>query len=57
MVIKTVRLHQVDNVEPVWLARLCIADSKIVPLGITSGVVVRLEDDIVFKFVNLDRST
>ena len=57
MVVKTIRLHQVYNVEPVWLACLSVADSEVIPLSIASGIIVRLEDDIVLKFVNLDCSS
>ena len=57
MVVETIRLHQVYNVEPVWLACLSVADSEVIPLSIASGIIVRLEDDIVLKFVNLDCSS
>lgn len=57
MVVKTVGLHQVYDVKPVRLTCLCVADSEIVPLGIPPGVVVGLQDDIIFKFVHLDCSS
>ena len=40
MVIEGVGLHQVDNVESVRLACLCVTDSEVVPLSIPPGVVV-----------------
>jgi len=57
VVVKTVRLHQVDNIEPVRLTCLCVADSEVVPLGVPPGVVVGLQDYVVFEFVHLDRSS
>ena len=54
MVIERVRLHQIDNVEFIRLACFGVSDSEVVPLGVASGVVVRLEDQVVLIFIHLN---
>jgi hypothetical protein len=54
MVIERVRLHQINNVEFIRLACFGVRDSEVVPLGVASGVVVRLEDQVVLIFIHLD---
>ena len=42
MIVQTVRLKKVDDVESVEPTRPSILDTEIVPLGVASGAVVRL---------------
>lgn len=56
MVIKRVRLHQVDDIEPVKFSGAHVCYSEVVPLGIATCVVVWLQDKVVFILVNLDGS-
>lgn len=57
MVIETVRLHQVNDVKTVQFASFCICEPEVVPLRITTSVVIRLQNQIVFILVDLDRSS
>lgn len=57
MVVERVRLHHVDDVEPVGLTRTCVTYPEVVPLGVTSCIIVRLQNQIVFELVNLDGSS
>ena len=57
MIVKGVRLHKIDDIESVRFACFGVRHSEIVPLGITSSVVIRLQNKIVFVFVNLDSPT
>ena len=56
MIIKTIWLEQIDDIEAISAARPRILDPEVVPLGVASCPVVWLEDEIVFKFVDLDSS-
>ena len=44
VVIERVRLHQVDDVEAVLLASASVGYPEVVPLGIPSCVIIRLQD-------------
>ena len=57
MIVKGVRLHKIDDIESVRFACFGVRHSEIVPLSITSSVVIRLQNKIVFIFVNLDSPT
>ena len=57
MIVKGVRLHKIDDIESVRFACFGVRHSEIVPLSITSSVVIRLQNKIVFVFINLDGST
>ena len=57
MIVKGVRLHKIDDIESVRLACFGVRYSEIVPLGITSGVVIRLQNKIVLVFINLNSPT
>ena len=54
MIVKGVRLHKIDDIESVGFACFSVRHSEIVPLSITSSVVIRLQNKIVLVFVNLD---
>lgn len=54
MIIEGIWFHHVDDVESVGLASTCVTNPKIVPLSVTSSVIIRLQDQIVFEFINLD---
>lgn len=56
MIVKTVGLHQVDDIEAILLACPRVRDAEVVPLGVASRVIVRLQDQIVFVLVHLDGS-
>ena len=40
MIVEGVRLHEVDDIEPVLLAGLYIPDLEVVPLGVAACVVI-----------------
>ena len=48
LVVKTVRLGQVNNVEPNFLAFGCVTNSEEEPLSVSIGIDVILEHQIVF---------
>jgi hypothetical protein len=54
MVVKTVRLDQVDDVEPVKSAGSRILNSEIVPLCVSPRIVVRFQNQVILVFVYLD---
>ena len=56
MVIKGVRFHQINNIESVRFSRFRVRDSEIVPLRITSRIIVRLQNKVIFILVDLDGS-
>ena len=57
MIVERVRFHQVDDVEFVLLASLGIGYSEVVPLGVSAGVVVWLQNKVVLVLVDLDGSS
>ena len=56
MVVEGVGLHEVNDVEPVLLASLYVADLEVVPLSVAASVVIWLQDEIVFIFIDLNCS-
>ena len=44
MVIERVWFHEVDDVESVSFACFGIRDSEVVPLGVASSIVIRLQN-------------
>ena len=42
MIVKGIRFHQVDDVEPVGFACSCVAHFEVVPLSVPTSIVVRL---------------
>ena len=54
MVIKWVRLEQVDDVEAVCSACARVWQSEIVPLCEPPRIIVRLKNQVIFKFIHLD---
>jgi hypothetical protein len=54
VIIEGVRLHEVDDVEPVLLASLYIPDLEIIPLGAAACVVIWFQDEIVFVLIDLN---
>ena len=57
MVIERIRFHHVDNVESVSFPSSSVTYPEIVPLSISTRIVVWLQDQIIFKFVDLDSTT
>ena len=57
MVIQRVGLHQIDYIEAVQFACAYIGNAEVVPLSVAARVVVGLQDQVVLKLVNLDRSS
>ena len=54
MIIETVRLNQIDDIEFVTLAFFCIANSEIKPLGkLVVSAMVKFKLQIVFKICYL----
>ena len=53
VVVETVWLQQIDNVESVGSAFLGIWDLKIEPLVVKFGIIIGLEDEVIFKLVYL----
>ena len=58
MVVQTVRLHQVYDVESVHLAAFGVSDPKVEPLGelLRCAPVIKLQLQIILKLPYLDRS-
>ena len=56
MVVQTIRLQEIYDIESIGTACHCVADSEIVPLCEASCIVVGLKNQIVFEFVHLNRS-
>ena len=54
MVVERVWLEQVDDVEPVRLPRHGVGYSEVVPLGVAARVVVWLENQVIFKLIDLN---
>mmetsp|Transcript_16008 Transcript_16008/g.24820 ORF Transcript_16008/g.24820 Transcript_16008/m.24820 type:complete len:261 (-) Transcript_16008:469-1251(-) len=54
VVVERVGLDKVDDIEAVVLACFGVGHAEVVPLSIPSGVVVRLQDEIVLVLVYLD---
>ena len=57
MVVQGVRLHQVDDVESVGFTCPRIGHSEVVPLSVTSSVIIGFENEIILKLVNLNGSS
>ena len=57
MIVKRIWLHQIYNVKPVQLSSFDVLDVEIEPLSVSSSVIVRFQDEIVFVFINLDSSS
>ena len=55
MIIKTIWLQEVDNIETIEFVGSGILNTEVIPLSVTSGAIIRLEDQIIFEFVNLNR--
>ena len=54
MVVETVRLDQIDDVEFIALTLFGVCESKVKPLGqLHSAAMVELQLQIVFKFTDL----
>lgn len=54
MIVETVRLHKVDDVEAVLFASPSVCNLEVVPLSVPTSVVIRLQNQIILIFVNLD---
>jgi hypothetical protein len=54
VVVKGVRLHQIDNVEAVWDSRPRVRHFEVVPLRVAPGIVIGLQDNVVLvgKYLN-----
>lgn len=57
MVVKRVRLDQVDDVESVVLTCFSVGYTEVVPLCVTSCVVIRLQDKIILVLIDLNCSS
>jgi hypothetical protein len=51
-VVQTVRLHHVNYVDPVLLVLPRVRDQEVEPLDVPVRLVVRLQDQVVLKFVS-----
>ena len=56
MVVKGVRLDEIDDVKPVKFASPCISKPEIIPLGVSTRVVIWFQDQVIFVIVDLDCS-
>ena len=56
VIIKRIRLHHVNDIEPVCLSSPRVSNAEIVPLGISSCVIIWFENKIVFEFIYLNRT-
>lgn len=56
MVIERIWLNQVNDIKSVIFTRFCVGDAKVVPLCIPSGIIVWLQNQIVFILINLNSS-
>lgn len=54
MVVERVGLKQVYDVETVGSPGHRVLDAEVVPLRVAVRVEVRLEDQVIFEFVDLD---
>jgi len=57
VVLEGVVLEQVNDVEFVHAVFAGVAHAKLEPLGVAPGVLVRLEDEVVFVLLHLDGPT
>jgi len=57
MIVQRIWLHQINDIESVKFASSHIRDAEIVPLSVTSCVVIGLQDQVVLILVHLDGST
>ena len=57
MVVKWVRLDQVDNVKPIILASFGVTHTEVVPLSIAPCVVIRFQNKIILVLINLNGSS
>lgn len=54
MVIKRVRFDQIDDIESVVFPSFCIRHTEVIPLSVTPGVVIRLQNEIILIFIHLN---
>jgi len=54
MVIKRVRFDQINDIEPIVFASFCIRHTEVIPLSVTPGVVIRLQNEIILIFIHLN---
>jgi len=57
MIIKTIGFQKIDNVEAIGPSRSRILNTEVVPLSVTSCAIVRLQYQIIFKFIDLNGSS
>ena len=57
LVVRTLRFYQIHKIELVSCEFLCVLNSKIKPLSISSCVMVILKNEIILIFTNLDSSS
>lgn len=57
MVVQGIRLHQVDDVESVGFTCSRIGHFEVVPLSVTSSIIIGFENEIILKLVNLNGSS
>ena len=54
MIVKGVWFHEIDDVETILLSSTRVSNAEVVPLGVASCVVIRLENQIVFILIDLN---
>lgn len=57
VVVKRIWFDEIDDVESVVFAGFGVRYSKVIPLGVTSSIVIRFKNKIVLVFVNLNSSS
>jgi hypothetical protein len=57
LIVRTLWLNEVDDVELVSYSFSIVADLEVVPLSIVVSTIVVLKDEVIFEFTNLDSSS
>jgi hypothetical protein len=57
VIVERIRLYEVYDIESVILSSFCIANREVIPLRISSRVIVRFQNQIIFVLVNLNRTS
>lgn len=57
VIVKGVRLEQVNNVETVGTPWSRVLHAEIVPLGVPTSAIVWLQYQVIFELINLDSAT
>jgi hypothetical protein len=57
MIVERIWFEQIDNVEPVKPSWTGILDPEIIPLRVSSGAVIWLQNEVIFEFIDLNGSS